>query len=194
MRPAALLFDMDGTLTRPMLDFPAIKAEMGIGHSPILEALAEMDQRRRAEAEAILLRHEDVAAARSSLNEGCLELMEWIEQERLPLALITRNSRRSAEVVVARHGLKMGVLIARDEGMFKPDPAPLWLACQRMGVNASEAWMIGDGRYDIEAGLAAGMKTVWISHRRPRDFAAEPWRVANDLSELNNLLRTAVSD
>ena len=40
--PKAILFDMDGTLTAPMLDFPRIKAEMGIGERPILEALAEL--------------------------------------------------------------------------------------------------------------------------------------------------------
>ena len=40
--PRAVLFDMDGTLTEPMLDFPRSKAEMGIGQRPILEALAEV--------------------------------------------------------------------------------------------------------------------------------------------------------
>ena len=47
--PRALLFDMDGTLTEPALDFPAIKAAMGIPlQRPILEALAEMTPERRA--------------------------------------------------------------------------------------------------------------------------------------------------
>lgn len=41
-RPRVILFDMDGTLTEPLLDFPRIKADMGIGNRPILEALAEM--------------------------------------------------------------------------------------------------------------------------------------------------------
>jgi hypothetical protein len=31
LRPAALLFDMDGTITEPMLDFPKIKAEWALG-------------------------------------------------------------------------------------------------------------------------------------------------------------------
>src|SRR6476660_3207252 len=66
--PRAILFDMDGTLTEPMLDFPRIKAEMGIGDRPILEALAEMDGERRAAAEAVLHRHEELAAAESKLN------------------------------------------------------------------------------------------------------------------------------
>ena len=39
-RPRALLFDMDGTLTEPMLDFARIKSEMGIGDQAILEAMA----------------------------------------------------------------------------------------------------------------------------------------------------------
>ena len=38
--PRALLFDMDGTLTEPVIDFAALKAEMGIGRRPILEAMA----------------------------------------------------------------------------------------------------------------------------------------------------------
>jgi FMN phosphatase YigB (HAD superfamily) len=49
--------------------------------------------------------------------------------------------------------------------------------------------MIGDGQFDVEAGLAAGMKTVWLSHGRTRPFAAEPWRTVRDLHELATMLR-----
>src|SRR3954451_14964396 len=105
MKPSALLLDMDGTLTRPMLDFPAIKSEMGIGNQPILEALAEMDVQRRELAQTILLRHEERAAAASVLNPGCHELLEWIDENEIPIALITRNSGQSADVVMKRHDL-----------------------------------------------------------------------------------------
>src|SRR5689334_12399618 len=93
--PRAILFDMDGTLTEPMLDFPKIKAEMGIGARPILEALAEMSPHLRAQAEAVLLRHEDHAAENSTLNPGCRELLDHLTGHSIPTALITRNSRRS---------------------------------------------------------------------------------------------------
>ena len=69
---------MDGTLTKPMLDFPAIKAEMGIGSRPILEAMAEMDANARVAAEEILDRHEETAAMKSDLNDGCDALLDWI--------------------------------------------------------------------------------------------------------------------
>lgn len=193
MRPSALLFDMDGTLTQPMLDFPLIKSELGIGNRPILEALAEMPFEARQTAEAILHRHEDHAAENSSLNPGCIELLDWLAAESIPSALITRNRRCSAETVLQRHGLCIRVLVARDEGVFKPDPTPLLRACERLGVAPAAAWMVGDGRHDIEAGRAAGMKTVWISHGRTRDFDAHPWQTVSDLRELHNLLRQNVS-
>jgi FMN phosphatase YigB (HAD superfamily) len=47
--------------------------------------------------------------------------------------------------------------------------------------------------FDVRAGRAAGIKTVWISHRQPRDFAEEPWRTVNDLGELLTLLCGCVS-
>jgi HAD superfamily hydrolase (TIGR01509 family) len=194
MRPSALLFDMDGTITQPMLDFPRIKAEMGIGPGPILEALAELDPAQREQATAVLHRHEEIAAAQSSLNSGCVELLQWIAEQRLPYALITRNSRRSVEVVLARHRLAIEVVITRDDGVFKPDPAPLRLACERLHADPNHAWMIGDGQHDIDAGIAAGMKTVWVSHNRPRSFPAEPWRIVAGLSDLLNVLRDFVSD
>ena len=194
MLPEALLLDMDGTITAPMLDFPRIKAEMGIGQRPILEALAELDPPRRDEAMAALHRHEEHAAANSVLNPGCGELFDWIQGHRMPVALITRNSRRSVDVVLTRHGLKFDLLITRDDGLFKPDPAPLLWACEKLGIEPPAAWMIGDGRYDVEAGLAAGMKTIWLSHGKERDFPAEPWRVVSDLHELINVLNAGGSN
>lgn len=187
--PRAVLFDMDGTLTEPMLDFPAIKAEMGIGSRPILEALAEMDQFGRRRAESILLRHEERAAAESMLNPGCRELLNLLSERRIGTALITRNSLLSVRTVLERHRLPITVLITRDDGRFKPDPEPIRLVCRKLGVAESEAWMVGDGQYDVEAGAAAGVRTVWLSHGRKRPFAAEPWRVASDLFEVAALVR-----
>ncbi|HMB95106.1 MAG TPA: HAD family hydrolase, partial [Tepidisphaeraceae bacterium] len=189
MHLAALLFDMDGTLTQPMLNFPAIKAEMGIGDRPILEAMAEMDASQLQQAEEILHRHEELAADESTLNVGCEELLHWIGEKRIPIALITRNSKRSVDVVLARHQLKMDLLITRDDGVFKPDPKPLLIACDALNIQPSDAWMIGDGQYDVEAGLAAGCKTIWISHGNERQFEAQPWRTVRDLPQLHNLLR-----
>jgi len=186
--PKAILFDMDGTITEPMLDFPRIKREMGIGQRPILEALAEMSESQRQIAEAVLHRHEEEAAANSKLNLGCKEMLAWLDRHRIGVAVITRNSRTSVKTVCQRHGLNSEVLITREDGKFKPDPAPLLEACRRLRVEKADVWMVGDGQYDVEAGLAAGILMVWVSHGRIKPFAAEPWRVVQDLQELTAVL------
>jgi HAD superfamily hydrolase (TIGR01509 family) len=193
IRPKAILFDMDGTLTRPMLDFDLIKQEMGIPGRPILESLAAMDTPQRAAAETILHRHEEQAAVESTLNEGCVELLSWIAQANIETALITRNSRKSVETVFQRHGLHFDICITREDGKFKPDPAPLQLACTQLRVDAQQTWMVGDSYHDVNAGVAAGIRTVWISHGSERDFAAMPWKTVNDLIELTSLLRECLN-
>lgn len=186
--PRALLLDMDGTLTEPLLDFARIKADMGIGDRPILEALAEMDDCRRQIAQDILFRHEEQAAARSTLSAGCHELLALLCRRGIAAALITRNSRSSVETVLARHGLALSCLVTREDAPPKPSPRPLHLACEKLRVRPDEAWMVGDGQYDIEAGLAAGARPVWISHGRERPFAAQPWRQCQNLHELRQML------
>jgi HAD superfamily hydrolase (TIGR01549 family) len=188
--PRAVLFDMDGTLTEPMLDFPRIKREMGIGDRPILETLAKLEPAQRCIAEAVLLRHEDHAAENSTLNPGCREVLKWLDEHDVRIALVTRNSRRSLDRVMNRHALPFDVMVTRDDCVYKPSPEPLLLACERLNSEPANAWMVGDGSHDVQAGIAANVKTVWVSHGRRPDFPETPWRTVRDLLELQDVLLT----
>jgi HAD superfamily hydrolase (TIGR01549 family) len=195
--PNAILFDMDGTLTQPLLDFARIKLEMAIGPGPILESLALLKEPHRTEAETILLRHEQLAAENSTLNPGCEELLAWLSTNQIPAALITRNSRASVTTVLRRHNLKIDHIITREDGPFKPNPAPLYLACQHLGFrndshSAYESiWMVGDSSHDVQAAYAANIPSIWISHNQPRLFDPEPWITVTDLIELIAILKQA---
>jgi HAD superfamily hydrolase (TIGR01509 family) len=191
LRPEALLLDMDGTLTRPLLDFHRIRADIGIDPGePILESIARMDKSRRAKATAILERHEELAARESTLNAGAHEILDWARARQIGTAIITRNSRQSVDTVLALHRLRVDCVIAREDGPIKPDPGALFLACDRLGVEPKDAWMIGDGRHDIEAAVAAGIRSVWISHRTELSFEAMPWKSVEDLMALMELLES----
>ena len=62
--PRAVIFDLDGTLADPLLDFDAIRAEIGLAPGlPILEQLADATPAARARAEEIMRRHERTAIA-----------------------------------------------------------------------------------------------------------------------------------
>ncbi len=190
--PQAILFDMDGTLTQDTIDFELIRQDLGFGEVPILETIHRLAGEAKTIAEQKLLKWEQHFAGLSELNEGCLDLLDWLTARGISTALITRNTRSSVQTVLAKHGLQFQVQITREDGRFKPHPEPLWLACKRLGVKPADTWMVGDWKFDIEAGNAAGATSVWLSHgRSPRPFEAEPHLTVRDLQELATVLQDA---
>lgn len=186
---SSVLFDMDGTLTVPRLDYAAIRREMGLRPDQlILESRGEMDAAGKAAADAVLLRHETEAAERSELNPGCRGLLDFLRG--MPVALVTRNSRRSVDSTLAKHGLAgyFDAIVTREDEPFKPAPDPLWLACSRLNIDPAAAVMVGDGAHDVEAAANAGIPCVWVSHGARRKFEAKPWCEARDLGEVLGIL------
>ena len=188
--PRAILFDMDGTLTEERLQWDDLRADLGVpAGQAILEAVLLMEAAARAKAEAPLHRLEHEAATRAVLNPGCTDLLHWLDARGIGRALITRNTRASVRTVFDRCGLHFDVAITREDGEYKPDPAPLRHACERLGVDPADAWMVGDWKYDIEAANNADMHAVWLSFGRERLFDAVPDRVVHDLLELHDELK-----
>ncbi len=180
---------MDGTLTEERISWDALRADLGVPPTgAILEAILAMSDAGRAKAEEILFHHEHQAAMRSTLNEGCRELLTWLDTRGIGRALITRNTRKSVQTVLDLHGLHFEVAITREDGNFKPDPSPLFEACARLDVSPEQVWMVGDWKYDIEAANAARIHGVWISYGRERVFDAVPDTVVPDLESLRQML------
>lgn len=89
---------------------------------------------------------------------------------RLPLGVVTSCPRRLAESVLFRHGFAdcVTTLVCHEDGPGKPDPAPVRLALQRLGVSA--AWMLGDNPGDVLAARRAGVVPLAV---RPHGIGAE---------------------
>lgn len=182
----AVIFDMDGTLTRPALDFDEIRRDLGLGRGPILESLAGLSVDRRTRAEAALRRHEDRAAAESELQPGAARVVASVRAAGMSAALMTRNSARSVRIFQARHGIEFDLLRTRDDGPTKPSPEPILDICRSLGVAPGETWSVGDFHYDILCGAAAGGTTVLLldpDGERP-DWADEADHVIHALREL----------
>lgn len=179
---------MDGTLTRPTLDFPAIRAAVGVPE-PLLENMMAMPPGRdRARAFEILERFEDEAADVSELNAGAREVLEFLSGRSIPLGLLTRNSRRSTERTLAKHDLRFGICVTRDDAPAKPRPEPLWKICETLGVAPVHALMVGDFKFDVLAGRNAGTRTALLTHGKRPSYLKE---VTPDhlLERLEDLLR-----
>lgn len=184
--PALVIFDMDGTLTRPMLDFDRIREEIGIAAGPILEAVTSMPPDDRARAEAILLRHEAQAAAESELQPGAGDVVRSIRRAGVPVALMTRNSRESVRAFQERHGLEFDLVRTREDGVVKPSPEPVQFICRRFEAEPQRTWVIGDFHYDLLCANRAGAISVLLLEAPdgPPAWAKEAAHVITDLRAL----------
>jgi HAD superfamily hydrolase (TIGR01509 family) len=183
-----ILFDMDGVVVEQRLDFLAIKQEIfGTTHGFILERMAELSLPERTRAEAILERHEAAAAAAATPVDGIVPFLAWMETRGLRRGLVTRNSRKSVDMVLARLGLRFDAVVTREDAPPKPAPDPVWLACRRMGLPPSATLFVGDFEFDMLAGRRAGVRTVLLRNHEQRSSEHADYTV-DSLAEVRGLL------
>jgi HAD superfamily hydrolase (TIGR01509 family) len=186
----AVAFDMDGTITRPYLDFAAIRAAIGVpeGES-ILEHIELLEGSEQARAKSILAEYELEAARASELNDGARELLDFLRERGIPTAIITRNNPEAVRVVCAKHGLAFDAVVTVEDAPPKPSPEPVRLAASRLGLAPTDVLVVGDYLFDIQSGAAAGSRTVLVTNGRKHDYEAEADFVIESLNELIELIQ-----
>ncbi|WP_024696671.1 HAD family hydrolase [Pseudomonas avellanae] len=162
------VFDMDGTLTVPVHDFPAIKRELGIPQDDdILGHLAALPADESAAKHAWLLEHERALALGSLPADGAVELVRELAARGYRLGILTRNARELAHITLQAIGLAdcfaVEDVLGRDEATPKPDPAGLLKLASAWRVEPQRMVMIGDYLHDLNCGRAAGAKTILVN-------------------------------
>jgi HAD superfamily hydrolase (TIGR01549 family) len=166
----------------------AIKQEIfGSTEGFILERIQGLSGAQRVQAEAILARHETEAATRSQPIDGIVPLLRRLDQHGVRLGLVTRNSRKTVDLIQARLRLPFSAIVTREDAPPKPAPDPILLACRRLAVAAHETLFVGDFEFDMLAGRRAGVRTVLL--RNPvQPFSHNADHLIASLAEIPRLL------
>lgn len=169
------VFDMDGTLTVAVHDFDAIRVALDIpAEHDILTHLAALPAEVSAAKHAWLLEHERDLAVASTAATGAVELVRELAGRGCRLGILTRNARELAHVTLEAIGLAdcfpVEHILGRDEAAPKPSPDGLLKIASAWGVAPSELVMVGDYRFDLDCGRAAGARTVLVN------LPDNPWR------------------
>jgi len=162
------VFDMDGTLTVAVHDFAAIREALGIpAEDDILTHLAALPADEAAAKHAWLLEHERELAEASTAATGAVELVRELAARGCRLGILTRNARELAHVTLEAIGLAdcfpVEHVLGRDEAAPKPSPVGLLKIAAAWGVAPSELVMVGDYRFDLDCGRAAGARTILVN-------------------------------
>lgn len=162
------VFDMDGTLTLAVHDFPAIKRALEIPlEDDILTHLAALPADVGAAKHAWLLEHERDLALASQPALGAVELVRELAARGVRLGILTRNARELAHVTLEAIGLAdcfaVDDVLGRDDAPPKPDPGGLLKLSSAWNVEPGQMVMVGDYRFDLACGRAAGTHTVLVN-------------------------------
>ena len=183
IRIKAVIFDLDGTITRPYFDFDAIREEIGLARDsgPLLESMETMSPQQRQRAEQILYDHEQKAVMESRLNPGAEEILSWLRAAGIPIGILTRNKRSNANAIACKHNLKFDAVIGREEGPVKPDAFGVLELCRQFAVQPAETLLVGDYLFDLQSAKAAGAVAVLLANHHQADEFAEhaDYRIPN---------------
>ncbi len=187
MRLRAVLFDMDGTLLDSAPDFIAVcqamRLERGLAavddqlirdqisggaRAMVASAFSMTTEAEGFEALRLefLERYQQHCAVLTRPFAGIESLLADIEHAKLVWGVATNKPLRFAEPIMQQLGLaqRSAVLVCPDHvSRSKPDPEMILLACAKIGIAANATLFVGDDARDIEAGRAAGCKTVAVT-------------------------------
>lgn len=214
LSPQAILFDLDGVLVdvsgsyrRSIVEtassFGATVTERDVEDAKSAGgANDDWELTRRLIAEqGIDLEYGDVAARFEEIYQGFgdtpgLKLNErplvdsstwerWADT--FPLGVVTGRPRADAEEALDRFGLltNTSVLVTREDAPLKPDPGPVLLAMERLGVDRS--WFLGDTPDDVAAARSACVVPIGVVPP-----GGDPQRAARALSRAARVLTQTV--
>lgn len=188
----AVIFDLDGTITQPFLDFDAIRKEMGLDKDsgPILEQMQKMNPQQRQRAEQILHSHEQRAVQQSRLNAGARKTLDALRTDGIKIGILTRNKRANALAVARKHTLIFDAVVDREDGPVKPDAFGVLRMCEGFGAKPQETLVVGDYLYDLLCAKAAGAVAVLLKNRKnAEDFAKYADFTINTLEEVLEIIK-----
>jgi len=126
---------------------------------------------------------------------GMEDVLARLREDGRRLGVVTAKRRSTVELAFANVpvGHLFETVVGGDETeKHKPDPEPLLLAAERMGVDPTTAAYIGDSPFDVRAAKAAGMYAVAVTwgriHDRDRLEREEPDAIADSAEELLELV------
>ena len=213
MKPAAYLFDLDGTLvdTAPDLMRALNHALAGVGIAPVDEALTRHWVGHGVRAMLVAaVRHHGVAPSAAQfdgLATACIDhygahiadfskpyptVVATLDTlaARAPLAVVTNKPTDLSERLLAALDLArfFGVVVGRGTtAKPKPDAEPARYACERLGVAPGQVLFVGDSETDVACARAAGCPVALCRYGYNQGRAPETLgadRVIETFSEL----------
>jgi pyrophosphatase PpaX len=172
----AVIFDVDGVLlddiedfvkayqeTARMLDLKMpspsdIKKNFGMTRAEmIVELFGKIDDKIRATQDENVIKFK----CGMKVMEGADRLLSNLKQRK---AIVTSKTLKDVEMQLGDMTKYFEVIIAKEQcDKHKPDPKPIFLACEKLGIKVEEAVYVGDALNDWKASKNAGIRFMGVT-------------------------------
>jgi pyrophosphatase PpaX len=182
---AAVLFDLDGTLAdtielilrcfrhtmethrEVMPTDEALRAGIGTPLREQMKSFARDEDEVAAMVETYVSFQHTIHDQMVTPYPGILAVVEAFQRRGIPMAVVTSKRRVMTGRTLAVCGLDEAfpVVVTADQvSKGKPDPEPVLLALDRLGIadGADRVLFVGDSPHDVKAGRAAGTRTAAV--------------------------------
>ncbi|MFA1818829.1 HAD family hydrolase [Virgibacillus oceani] len=128
-------------------------------------------------------------------NQEIQELLEFLQENRFKLGVVTGKGRKSLDISLEMLHLAsyFDITIAGDEvDKAKPHPEGIHKAMGSLHVKPEESMYIGDSDADIKAGNQAGVTTIgveWLPDYQAPEFTVKPDRLFKDIAEFREFVQ-----
>ena len=144
----AIFLDRDGTINNNCDHYYIWRREELMLNRGVSEALAELKAR---DYMLIVISNQGGISKGEFSHKDVEELHEHLRR------LLEKDGVSLDEIYYCPHHHMVESCLCR-----KPKPLMIQKALARFGIDPASSWMIGDAERDIEAGAAAGLKTILI--------------------------------
>lgn len=99
---------------------------------------------------------------------GIVDLLKALKEAGYRMGIVTSRTRESALRYMDMFGITEyfeAMVTCDDTTVHKPNPEPILLGLEKMGITKAEAIMIGDSPFDIKCANNAGVKSVMVDWR-----------------------------
>lgn len=180
-----VIFDMDGTLIEPAIDFAGMRQAVGVLEGDILHVIETWSPERQREAHATLARFEAEAAAHMELRQGCMALLDGMRALDVRASIITRNTHATVDQMlhmVDPH--RFHPILDRTFDPPKPAPDSVHHVLANWGMEPHEVVFVGDSRHDLETAERAGVPAYLMLHGENAHLRERAHGVLGSLEEL----------
>jgi len=145
------------------------------------------------ESYGILKEAETAGVDKGRLVPGAREVLEWLAEAHIPVAILSNNDSSCVKKAFAKFGLPAPAVIVGRDTVSSPKPSTegAELALKSMGLEPGECCLVGDSQPDLEVGKSLGFNMIYIQPAADETDKNQPGVLVTDnMAHVKSLLQS----